>query len=472
MNEMNNGKSIEQICDEKWATIMFRIKSLKPFYLAVFSTLPRLKFNGTDMHTELNAATVCITSKALVYNEKEVAEIGIDKMLFFCLHEITHYALFHLDRQNRAKHPLVYSMAADLYVNKLLQKEYRLRLGIPTKENGIKILMPVDEILYDDTLDIDNLTVEDIYARLLQFGMKQSNSSQSTVEVGSQGNTIPDEENIVKKMMDSGFENLSASEKQLLSQIMDLIGKVAQDSEGNVTGFSIGGLSETEKNEALSNIRTRIIQSMTEAKLAGSSGGSLLEELVNKVIAPKLDWRRMVRKFLVQITSKETSYLQADRRTLWYDAILPGQASSDNFKLENVKLCTDTSGSITHEDLEVFYAQLGQLCSEFKVDGELIHWDCEMQVMGKINEPKELYKIGQVYGRGGTNPSCLFRYFDSRQCRQKPALIVILTDGYINFDDNPTWAKKYGRKTIWVINKNGDRNFEPPFGKVTNLAQD
>lgn len=463
---------IDKKCDENWVRTLHRIKMLKPFYYAVFSNLPKIGFDASncDVMGKYASVTMAITGKELLYNKDYVGNAEVEELIFFSLHEIAHYALMHIDRAIRVKYPDIYNIAADLYTNALLQSEYKLRPNDVVKIDGIKIYMPLDKIIYDSNVNIEDFNVEDIYEQLLKYGMKlKSNDKDSSVQVGTKNKPIPKEENIIEQIKNA---NIDKELQQFLDKTLDLLTSASTDSNGKLTKVSgINDLySDGFKQNLLSQIKSNVIRATVESKLAGTGKGSLLEEYVNKIIAPKIDWRKLVRKFLVQMTSKETSYNSVDKRTLWYDAILPGQSSPEDYQLTNVKMCTDTSGSISHEDLEVFYAQLAQLCNEYKVEGELIHWDSACEVMGDINEPKELYKIGSVYGRGGTDPSCLFEYFDSKKCKNKPAVIIILTDGYINFKEQTGWKKRYGKKTIWVINKCGNNRFNAPFGTVCNLA--
>lgn len=468
-----NKKELQVKCDEKWVMVMQRVRILKPFYYAVFTNLPKVGYDDDNALAEYSALGLAVTGKELLYNRHFLSEVEVENLLFFTLHEIVHYALMHIERKNRVKHPLLYNIAADLYVNAILKEEYRLIPGGCIRNNSVKIGMPIDKIIYDDRLKIDDLCVEDIYEMLLRYGMKQDKESgTSSVQVGTKEEPIPSEENIIKKLQDfqMSLEGLSGDAQKLISMASDLINSVTIDSEGEVSSVNNEQLSAEDSNALETTIRASIIEAITDFKLAGNTSGCLLEEYVNKVLAPKVDWKKLVRKFLVQMTAKESSYSTVDRRTLWHECILPGQSTPDISMLENVKMCTDTSGSISKEELEIFYAQLAQLCNEYKVTGELIHWDSECEVMGDINSNKELYGIGKVYGGGGTNPACLFRYFDSKQCKKKPGVIIILTDGFINFTNEKNWSSRYGKKTIWVINKCGNKKFEAPFGTVCNLA--
>ena len=468
-------KDLEYECDKQWTRVGQMIKVLKPFYYCMFTGLIKLGFDKTnEVMAEYGAVGLSVTPKHLVYSREFISQVEPAEIVFFSLHEITHYALLHIERKCKVEYPEVYNIAADLYVNALLIQEYNLKFDdtVRTREGNIKVYMPGDKVIFDPNININDRNVEDIYAMLIKYGMKEN--SNGTYSVGNNNKSVPEGSNLIKELMDAkDYEKaLSEMAQDLLDKSKDIMQIISTDGQDEINGVNQDTMMDSDILEMHSLMKSNIMRALTETKMAGNGAGSLLEEFVNKVIADKIDWRKLVRKFLVEMTSKETSYRRADKRMLWFDAILPGMDTPEDLGLNNVKMCTDTSGSISREELEVFYAQLGQLCTQYKVDGELIHWDCEMQSMGGINETKELYQIGQLYGGGGTNPACLFKYFDSKQCKKKPALIIILTDGYIDFTSNEQWVRKYGKKTIWIINKCGNNHFKPPFGVVTNLSNE
>lgn len=488
---MNDERDLRVKCDEKWTMIFQRIRSLKPFYHAIFTSLPKLGYDSdSPIMEKYGESRLAVTAKEIVFNREFVANAPVDEMVFDTLHIITHYALLHVERRGRVKYPEVYSIAADLYVNALLVAEYNLTPGEVTKtSSNVKISMPMGRIIYDQNINIQDVCVEDIYQSLLKYGMSIQKKNGENMKfdgseaiknddigrsrVGNKDNPIEESENLIKAMMTN--RDILDNMDKIKGIISDLMGKVMTGaSDGEIKGIlDSANLSDTDMNTMEQYMKNQLLRAMVEGKMAGNGSGSILEEYVNKIIAPKVDWRKLLRKHLVQLTSKESSYSKVDKRTLWHGAILPGQDTPDDLRLQNIYMCVDTSGSISHDDLEIVYAQLAQLCKTYKVDGKLVHWDTDMNIAGDIQNPNSLYKtnaVSGIYGRGGTDPSCLFKYFDSKECKKKPAVVVILTDGYISFRKENLWEKKYGKKTVWLIAKNGFNKFEAPFGTVCNLA--
>jgi len=145
--------------------------------------------------------------------------------------------------------------------------------------------------------------------------------------------------------------------------------------------------------------------------------------------------------------------------------ILPGPKPLERDKLEGIKICVDTSGSISDEELSIAYNQIMQLLRTYKAEAELIYWDTAVRAKGNFKNRNELVRIKPA-GGGGTDVSCVFDYLDSKECKVKPSVIVVFTDGCFGTPDKTKWGRKY-KDTIWVIS-GGEyqyKEFKLPWGK-------
>jgi predicted metal-dependent peptidase len=154
-----------------------------------------------------------------------------------------------------------------------------------------------------------------------------------------------------------------------------------------------------------------------------------------------------------------------DKRMFYQDAIYPGQDVSADNKLKNVKICIDTSGSISQLDLQRILGQVLDLLKQFKVTAELICWDAEAYSMGQLTSEIQIPNADLV-GGGGTDPNCVFKYFESKDCKIKPFVTLIFTDAYFSMDNFKDSYKKKYKNTIWIMTEDHDDDFKPPFGKV------
>ena len=112
-------------------------------------------------------------------------------------------------------------------------------------------------------------------------------------------------------------------------------------------------------------------------------------------------------------------------------AIYPGQQTEDSNMIKGVKVCIDTSGSISDTDIEYFCGQVFELTKQFDIDAELIYWDTSIESTGNFTGYKEFERVSLI-GRGGTDPSVIFDYFDTKKCKVKPVVSLIFTDGYFS----------------------------------------
>ncbi len=228
-----------------------------------------------------------------------------------------------------------------------------------------------------------------------------------------------------------------------------------------------GSDTQTEKEDKnkrlLYEAKTRY--EMRKAKDTGIEAGKL-SSLVDEILKSHVDWRKLLRKYCIKATSTDSSFNNPDKRMFYQDAIYPGQARDESTTIKGVKICFDSSGSISNKDIAYYFGQVLELMQHFKVDSEVIYWDTEVASLGKAQNIKELRKI-DVCGRGGTDPSCVFEYFDSKKCHIKPVVTLIFTDGFINFErEQGKWKKKY-KDTIWIMTRDANKQFTPPFGIVT-----
>ena len=392
--------------EEIFAAIMLKIRKIQPIYGAIYSMLPKRRDDSIE--------TMGVSAREIVYNEEFIHSVTMDELVFINLHEIAHYSLLHPIRLE-GRLPTLFNVACDLYVNKLLMKEYNLEIG-KTKSVQRVDVKPPKFGLYDSTcgfdieVDVEKDCVESIYAKL--------------------------KDKLDKKLSDLGLDKF----------VMDI-------------SYS----DSSSKNVDIDTMKGRVCEAVTKAKLAGAECGGIMRA-IEKALNVNVPWEKIVSKYLIDEVQKETSYRTIDSRMNYQEAIFPGNRSYDKSKLDKVKICIDTSGSVTDRELGEFQSAIIQLLKKYRVGAELLYWDGKCESSGLVTDKTSFERIPCI-GGGGTTPECLFEYFKSNKCKIKPSLSIILTDGYFNIDA----LRKYDRKfkdTVWLICKNGDMNFKAPFGKV------
>ena len=427
--------------DQKFAKAMLNLKELRPFYSSVYEVMNKRESNSID--------TIGVTGSELWFNSEFCDKLYFPEFMFVILHEIGHIALLHVPRCGGRDREL-WNIACDLYVNRVL------RLEFGGKSQNIQ--MPEDA-LYWDKIDIEKDAVETIYDELYNQAKQNGYFSKPSWEdqrgqgnecgQGGQGN-----EGFKKKYT---FK-VSRGESEYTFDIgvnyqFDLVPNSGNSAE-----------IESESRKLLSDAQVR--NQLLNGNMAGDNAGEL-ERLSQKLLESKLDWRKLIRKYLIAYNQSDTSYAKPDKRMYWQKAIYPGAIPSRPDMVKGIKICIDTSGSISDEDMAEFLGHVYKLARQFKIDADLVYWDAEIQSGGKLKNVQDIQRIN-ILGGGGTNPACVFKSFDKE--KTAPILTVMLTDGYFPQGDlnNIKWKKRY-KNTIWIICDSGDKNFKAEFGKVAEL---
>ena len=154
--------------EQKFAKLMLAMRSLRPFYSAVYEVMEKQETEAID--------TAGVTTNQLLYNKRFIQNTDFDELVFIMVHEIAHIALKHVARlENRD--PKIWNVACDMYINKALAHEFDLEPGSKRTFNGVKIAMPSDGI-YCPSIDVDKDYAEIIYDDLMkqaaQNGYKQT----------------------------------------------------------------------------------------------------------------------------------------------------------------------------------------------------------------------------------------------------------------------------------------------------------
>lgn len=418
--------------EQKIAKILLELRHIIPFYATLYECIEKIETESTE--------TVSVTQTKILYNKDFVEKTPYDELLFINLHEIIHIALLHVSRKQTRDREL-WNIAADLYDNKFLAQEFSLHPG--ETRNGIKMPMGC---LYCDSIDLDKECVEDIYnsfdkqAKLNGYYKKEPNKSYNFKYTGTNTNSPMNR----FRTFEITIINNSKTYLDILDDGKDELEK------------------ESQAKELITNAHVR--NKMRSTEIGNTS--CKLEENITELLESKLDWRKLLNKYCIKALSTDLTFNTPDKRMYYQSAIYPGQSIDGSNILKGVKICIDSSGSISVEDIQYFYGQVKNLLHKYKLDAEVIYWDTEICNKGKFTDMSEFTNIN-LNGGGGTNPACLFKYFDTKKCKIKPMVSVIFTDGYIDIEDlnNPKWIKKY-KDTIWVMTQYYNRQFEPYFGKI------
>jgi predicted metal-dependent peptidase len=211
-----------------------------------------------------------------------------------------------------------------------------------------------------------------------------------------------------------------------------------------------GGNSPAEQAQQQAEWKVRVAQAAQAAKMMGKMSAGL-ERLVNEVLAPKVDWRDVLRKFVEKCRTDERSWARPNRRFLSQGLYLP---SISGESLGEIAIAVDCSGSIDDRILAQFAGEINAI----KEDGNptkihVVYFDSEVSHYESYGRDDNLDI--KAHGGGGTAFSPVFEYFAEHDI--EPVACVFLTDLCCDdFGDMPNYP------VLWVSTDEG----EAPFGEV------
>lgn len=417
--------------EQKFAKALVRLRKERPFYSAIYESLERIEEND-------KVDTIGVNTKQIVYNSKFIDELPFEEFMFINLHEIVHVALMHVSRQENRDHTL-WNIACDLYVNALLAAEFNIQPG----EIKYDIKMPVNGC-YCSSIDLETDCAEHIYDCL--YKQASSNGYNEALQEYKNGEFKFNYKGTLNSKDGHSEFNISVNTECAYGDIIES----GADSM----------LKESENKQVLSDAKTRY--EMQSGGYGCGDGSGMLAIKVNNILKSHIDWRKWLKKYCIQAKSSDSSFSNPDKRMFYQDAIYPGQALNDCNSIKGIKICIDTSGSISDDDLRYIFGQVLSLTKTFKIEAELIAWDTVAESCGELRNTVSVSELN-LCGGGGTDPSCVFKYFDSKKCKTKPLVTLMFTDGYWNMNKNTKWAKKY-KDTLWVLTRGAYDGFKPPFG--------
>lgn len=439
--------------ESKFAKAFHNLSNIRPFYCAIYESMERVENEGTG--------TMAVSCKKMFYNKKFVEELEFEELMFTNLHEIAHVALMHVSRRKN-RDPELWNIACDLYVNRLLAEEFNMLPGETSANGLVKFLKGA---LYCGTIDLEEDYAERIYEELYRQAQENGYNNSKLQD-------IQDGKKYHFEYKGSGASNSSKKNNGYYgsrgtARLSDYNPTFEMDLTPGTYAVDISDdgsdqlNKENDNRKILQDARTRYEMSNRNA----GDGAGLLKFKVDEILKSHLDWRKLLRKYCIRATRSDTSFAKPDKRMYYQRAIYPGQAMDGMAELRGVKVCFDSSGSISDRDIAYFYGQVRDILKEFKIKAELIYWDTDIASCGDFSDFAEMKRV-EACGRGGTDPTCLFEYFDSKKCKVKPVVTLVFTDGYIGGNLNkPSWKRKY-KDTIWVMTKDYSRDFKPAFGHL------
>ena len=228
------------------------------------------------------------------------------------------------------------------------------------------------------------------------------------------------------------------------------------DNEGKLDDHDWEGGKEMSQEEQ-EQLERDVDQALRQGAMAAGKMGMNVDADIKDMLAPKVDWREVLREFVTSTCSGSdySTYARPNRRYLASGIYMPSGISET---VEVLVAAPDASGSC--------WAVLPQWVAEVKRIAEVIkpkklivlYWDTEVERI-------ETYDLRDMdnpdiqtkpKGGGGTEIECVPKWLADNNI--KPTACVVLTDGYLSGG----WGQ-WTCPLLWCFVNNKSAN--PPTGK-------
>lgn len=474
-----------------WAS--YALKSIRPYYYSTYVSIKR--------YESLSLDTAGVTVNKLYFNPEFVRRSPLPQLVFTIMHEMLHIVMKHNARKHTREHEK-WNCACDLYINKVIADELGLKVGEVKSVTGsgdrsIEIELP-EWVLYNENVDIDTDTPEKIYNEMKEDndgsdgsdgdGSGNGSSNRSEEESGNGSNTGNQGKGKGKKGESGKGENESGNVEDQSSDSNNGNGTSNQGKTYKFRGqgYRVGGnnsdivedaesasMTDRQKKQLADTMAKKINQHVRNHGGKPGNEPGKLEREIEDAVAEKIDWKKTFRGILSKMYVEVNSFTSPDRRFISRNKVFPGPKQIEEEGITEVFIGIDSSGSMSDTDIAKVLSQAKTLMEKYNAVAHMAFWDTKMTEIVELDDPKDIKRV-EVFGGGGTDPTCIFEHFSDgkvkRKYRGKVDVALIFTDGYINMPDD-----KYSRvfkNTIWVITDDGRKDFEQPFGRLAYYEKD
>lgn len=400
----------------------------RPFLGALVMYLP---LRAVDAKTCDSVAT---DARALYYHPAYIERLSLAQTQFVLAHEALHCALGHFARRS---HRVIqrWNIACDHAVNLLLLGE------------GLR---PPPNIIAND--EYRGLSAEEIYPLIPEDSSEQTLDKhlfdQTKSDSGQHDNDQTQQET-ADSAEDSQGEGDEQSGEGGGEQTQD---RPSPGGDGSNTGQpqpraqasphgspGMDDITPVQREELAQQWRGHLASAAQQARMAGRLGESWLR-LVDELIAPRLPWRMLLARYLMNSAREDYSFQRVSRRE--GAALLPSLYSR---RIQLIAVL-DTSGSIADKEMHEFAAEIDALKSQVNAQVTLHACDEHLAEAGPwCFEPWEAVTLPDGFaGGGGTDFRPVFEWIAAEQLH--PDLLVYFTDAEGEF---PEYAPDY--PVLWLV---------------------
>ena len=392
-----------------------------PFFGDILLRLPIIRDDSVP--------TACTDGRTIRWSADFFEPLTAPQIRYVLMHEVFHTLMLHPLRLKGLDHE-IWNVAADLIVNQMCDTLKATLRAAP----DLKMERP-PEGLFSPILF--NETAENLYWKILDDNKDRQHSGIL--------------------MIRKDYRYGPGTPMPVKLPVSDLRGR------------HNGGLKLTPEQQKLleQEISNLIRQAASESRGDGMSC-AVQRALLQLVAAKPLDWRKILKDFLSEAQSDETSYATPERKYLHMELILPGHGMEEGGDLDSVWAFVDSSGSVGQDALNSFLTELYRITKDFGCVMNIAYWDTEVtDVYTKLRNHKQVL-TAQPKHSGGTDINCVYRYIQEKKL--KPLVALILTDGYFGVPDPVLKKCLNPHKTILLLCNDSVNPIYKTVGRVCRLT--
>lgn len=432
-----------------------KLLAAHPFYGSMAVKLPIEEADG-------RVATIGCDGEAIFVDSEWLMRADPYDVMVSLAHLVTACALkHHLRREDR--HYGFWQEASRAVTNHILQ------------DSGVLALTPQWNKYAGR---VSNNSVEQIYNKIVQERQEEADEEERERRENEKGDEEDDnydedddyddedEEDDDDDEDDDWDDDDNEKEEQKVSgaSVLETKPELPQNAKkgvfGEVMDAPTDGGEHDKKNKALDwDIAAREAQRL--CNMRGDEIPSAVEEAVLDGKGPERDWEELLREFMFNISKDDYSWVNPNKRFAWQDVFLPGKRGEG---MGEIAMVLDTSGSISREELQMFWTGIKNIVEELLPE-KIVIYSCDTEVR-KVEEydPGNLPDELEVSGRGGTYFRPAFEAIANSGA--DPAVILYWTDLDVH---NNEWGDEPASPVIWLQSRQAQyygMKPEVPFGRV------
>ena len=352
--------------------------------------------------------TAATDGRHFYYNSDFILKLPTNQMMFLFCHELLHCAYDHMTR-GKGKQKDLANIAMDYVVNSDCIK-YNL---------GARIT--VVPILYDRKYEEWNF--EQVYDDLMK-NVKQINI-----------------DDLLEQMLDDHLE-----------------GKAGEGGDSDKDGNGKNG-RPTISDEERQKIKDEFKESMLAAAQASGAGNvpGNIKRMISELTQPKINWRELITQQIQSTVKNDYTWTIPNKKHFSNGFVLPNMR-----KDQAIEVCVaiDTSGSISNDQLKVFYSEIAGIMQAYD-DYNIKIWCFDTNIHNPqdfdISNGDDLVNY-EAKGFGGTDFEVNWNWMKHEAV--EPKLLIVFTDG----EPFGSWGDANYCDTVWIIHNQYRKDIEPPFG--------